>query len=99
MTVQFVRRGVAWVSPGGRASSGLVRRLVRSHDDPAKRRRLTWLLALDDARLLRFGLTLEDIAMLRTTRAKRLTMLPAHVPPEQLPAVPATTGPSWRNLW
>jgi hypothetical protein len=49
-------------------SSALVRRLLfRSHDDAGKRRILTWLLAVDDARLLKFGLTHEDIAVLRTT--------------------------------
>jgi len=49
-------------------SSALVRRLLfRSHDDPGKRRILKWLLAVDDARLLQFGLTHDDIAVLRTT--------------------------------
>jgi|SRR5215831_6295073 len=68
MTVRF-KRDVAAASLDARVGgSGLVRRLLsRSHDDPAKRRVLTLLLAIDDARLLKFGLTAEDIAILRTT--------------------------------
>ena len=49
-------------------SSALVRRLLfRSHDDAGKHRILKWLLAVDDARLLKFGLTHDDIAVLRAT--------------------------------
>jgi len=49
-------------------SSALVRRLLfRSHDDAGKHRILRWLLAVDDARLLKFGLTHDDIAVLRAT--------------------------------
>ena len=47
------------------AQSRLVRRLLHAHDDPAKRRVLAWLLDIDDARLLAFGLSAEDIAILR----------------------------------
>jgi hypothetical protein len=50
---------------GGRSESSLVRRLVRAKDDPAKQRIRTWLCDIDDERLRRFGLTAQDIAMLR----------------------------------
>jgi hypothetical protein len=46
----------------GRALSSLVRRLLQAKDDPAKRR---WLSDIDDKRLLSFGLTPKDIALLR----------------------------------
>jgi hypothetical protein len=70
MTVRFRPDGAAALLAMP-ASSGLVRRLLlRSHGHPARQRLLTWLLAVDDARLLRFGLTPEDVAILRaTTRA------------------------------
>ena len=75
-----VRLGHA-VAAGSLASpapgSGSVRRLLfRSHDDPARQRILTWLLAIDDARLLRFGLTPEDIAVLRATARPATRALP-----------------------
>jgi hypothetical protein len=50
------------------ARSSLVRRLVRARDDPAKQRIRRWLGDIDDARLLGFGLTPEDIALLRGSR-------------------------------
>jgi hypothetical protein len=68
MTVRFTRDVAEASLDEPVPSSSLVRRLLyRSHDDPAKRRVLIWLLAVDDARLLRFGLTPEDIAILRAT--------------------------------
>jgi hypothetical protein len=45
--------------------SSLVRRLVRAKDDPGKQRIRRWLCAINDERLLDFGLTTEDIALLR----------------------------------
>jgi hypothetical protein len=50
--------------------SSLVRRLVAAEDDPAKRRIRAWLADLDDERLSGFGLTPEDIAILRGTRTR-----------------------------
>jgi hypothetical protein len=49
----------------GKSGSSLVRRLVQAKDDPAKHRIRAWLCDIDDERLRRFGLTNEDIAMLR----------------------------------
>jgi hypothetical protein len=45
----------------------LVRRLVQARDDPAKQRIRRWLSDINDERLLSFGLTQEDIALLRGT--------------------------------
>jgi hypothetical protein len=42
-----------------------VRRLVQARDDPAKQRIRSWLSDINDERLLSFGLTPEDIALLR----------------------------------
>ena len=49
------------------AGSGLVRRLVRAKDDPAKQRIRAQLSEIDDERLFGLGLTSEDIAALRGT--------------------------------
>jgi len=46
-----------------------VRRLVHAKDDPAKQRIRGWLSDIDDKRLLSFGLTPEDIALLRGSRS------------------------------
>jgi hypothetical protein len=55
-----------------KAQSSLVRRLVQARDDPAKRRMRHWLSDINDERLLAFGLTQEDIALLhRVPRRKR----------------------------
>jgi hypothetical protein len=67
MTVQFSTHATAAQSvsfpPSG---SGLVRRLVRTRNDPGKTRIRMWLIDLDDAQLQSgLGLTLEDIAVLR----------------------------------
>jgi hypothetical protein len=48
-----------------KARSSLVRRLVQARDDPAKQRIRRWLSDINDERLLSFGLTPEDIALLR----------------------------------
>jgi hypothetical protein len=45
-----------------------VRRLVQAKDGPAKQRIRRWLSDVDDERLLSFGLTPEDIALLRSSR-------------------------------
>jgi hypothetical protein len=50
-----------------KARSSLVRRLVQAWDDPAKRRIRHWLSDINDEQLLAFGLTQEDIALLRGT--------------------------------
>jgi hypothetical protein len=42
-----------------------VRRLVQARDDPAKQRIRQWLSRIQDDRLLSFGLTPDDIALLR----------------------------------
>jgi hypothetical protein len=52
-----------------KARSSLVRRLVQTRDDPAKQRIRRWLSEISDERLLSFGLTLEDIALLRGSRS------------------------------
>jgi hypothetical protein len=51
-----------------KARSSLVRRLVQAIDDPAKQRIRRWLSDISDERLLSFGLTPEDIAVLRGSR-------------------------------
>ena len=48
-----------------KARSSLVRRLIQASDDPAKQRIRRWLSDIDDKRLLSFGLTPQDIALLR----------------------------------
>jgi len=48
-----------------KARSSLVRRLVQARDDQAKQRRRRWLSDINDERLLSFGLTPEDIVLLR----------------------------------
>jgi hypothetical protein len=48
-----------------KARSSLVRRLVQARDDPEKERIRRWLSDINDERLLNFGLTPEDIALLR----------------------------------
>jgi len=70
MTIQFSRQGMAAIpttAPVGKAS--FARRLLQARDDAAKRRVHAWLLEIDDDRLLGFGLTPEDIALLRGTTA------------------------------
>lgn len=54
-----------------KAHSALVRRLVQALDDPAKERIRAWLSDIDDERLIAFGLTTDDIAVLRGVRADR----------------------------
>jgi hypothetical protein len=66
MTVEGSHRSIA-KRPAGyqKARSSLVRRLVEARDDPAKQRIRRWLGDIDDERLANFGLTPEDIALLR----------------------------------
>ena len=52
-----------------KARSNLVRRLVQARDEPAKQRIRRWLNDINDERLLSFGLTPEDIALLRGSRS------------------------------
>jgi hypothetical protein len=59
------QRTVANFIDAPKARSSLVRRLVAAHDDPGKERIRQWLMAIDNERLARFGLTPEDIALLR----------------------------------
>ena len=66
MTFQYSRRNIAQRSANRpEAGSKLVRRLVQAKDDPAKERLRMWLSAIEDERLLGFGLTPEDVAVLR----------------------------------
>jgi hypothetical protein len=51
-----------------KARSSLVRRFVQAKDDPAKQQIRRWLSDINDERLLSFGLTSEDIALLRGSR-------------------------------
>jgi hypothetical protein len=76
MTVQFSKQGMAATPmPVPVAESCLLSRLLRAQDDPGKQRILAWLMEIDDARLLNFGLSLEDIAILRGTARRRPTRL------------------------
>jgi hypothetical protein len=65
MTIQFSRLAIGFP----KMMSGLVCRLVRARDDPGKERIRMWLINLDDAQLQsRLGLTVEEIAVLRSTK-------------------------------
>ena len=68
MTIQFSKQPMAVPSEGHpKLGSALVRRLVCAWDDPGKERIRMWLIDLDDAQLRSgLGLTVEDIAVLRT---------------------------------
>jgi hypothetical protein len=68
MTIQFSKQPIAVLSDGlPKMRSGLVRRLVCARDDPGKERIRMWLIELDEAQLRSgVGLTVEDIAVLRT---------------------------------
>ena len=52
-----------------RCQSSLVRRLAQCSDDPAKESIRRCLCDIGDERLLAFGLTPDDIAVLRTCRS------------------------------
>ena len=65
MTIQFSKQAIGLP----KIMSGLVCRLVLARDDPAKERIRMWLIALDDAQLQSgLGLTVEEIAVLRSTK-------------------------------
>jgi hypothetical protein len=68
MTIQFSKHPIAALSDGlPKKGSGLVCRLVCGRDDPGRERIRMWLIDLDDAQLRSgLGLTVEDIAILRT---------------------------------
>jgi hypothetical protein len=68
MTIQFSKQPIAMLSERlPKMGSGLIRRLVCARDDPGKERIRMWLLNLNDAQLQSgLGLTVEDIAVLRT---------------------------------
>jgi hypothetical protein len=66
MTMEGSRQSIAARPTGCRkARSSLVRRLVQARDDPAKQRIRRWLSDIQDDRLLSFGLTPDDIVLLR----------------------------------
>jgi hypothetical protein len=90
MTIRFRQDVASALRALPASSSGLVRRLIlRSQGDPARRRILAWLVAVDEARLLQFGLTLADISILRSAaRVRGLTISPA------APAGATTSGSS-----
>ena len=69
MTIHFSKQPIAVLSDGlPKMGTGLVRRLVCARDDPGKARIRMWLIELDDAQLQSgLGLTVEDIAILRTS--------------------------------
>jgi len=65
MTIQFSKQAIGLP----KMMSGLVCRLVRARNDPGKERIRMWLIKLDDAQLQSgLGLTVEDIAVLRSTK-------------------------------
>jgi hypothetical protein len=67
--MQFSKQPTAAAPSEGRPKmrSHLVCRLVGARDDPGKDRIRMWLIDLDDAQLRSgLGLTVEDIAVLRT---------------------------------
>jgi len=72
-TTDHLQQDIA-VRPAGHAiaGSGLVRRLVRAKDDPAKQRIRAQLGEIDDERLFGLGLTSEDIVALRGTASPQV---------------------------
>ena len=68
VTIQFAKQPIAVLSNGlPKMGSGLICTLVCAQDDPGKERIRKWLIDLDDAQLQSgLGLTVEDIAVLRT---------------------------------
>ena len=64
MTIQFSKQAIGLP----KIMSGLVCRFVRARDDPGKERIRMWLID-DDAQLQSgLGLTVEEIAVLRSTK-------------------------------
>jgi hypothetical protein len=81
MAMERSKQSVAVRSPKCRkAQSSLVRRLLQASDDPAKQRIRRWLSDINDQQLLIFGLTADDIAVLRDTPGA----LGAHKTPTRL---------------
>jgi len=74
MSIQFSRQAIAALPASlPMRGSGLVRRLVRTYNDPGKERIRMWLIEIDDTQLRsRLGLSLEDIAILRASTAAGL---------------------------
>jgi hypothetical protein len=66
-----LRQDIA-VRPAAIAGSGLVRRLVRAKDEPAKQRIRAQLSEIDDERLFGLGLTSEDVAAPRGTASPQV---------------------------
>ena len=80
MTVQFSRQGMAAMPLAvPLAQSSFVRRLLQARDDAVKRRVLAWLMEIDDARLRGFGLSAEDITILRALREDGNGQFATHV--------------------
>jgi uncharacterized protein YjiS (DUF1127 family) len=66
MSVQFSRQGMtALPLPVPVSTASFARWLLETRGDPDKARVVAWLLKADDKRLLGFGFTPEDIALLR----------------------------------
>ena len=87
MTIQFSKQAIGLPKMG----SGLVSRLVCTRDDPGEERIGRWLIDLDDTQLQSgLGLTVEDIAVLRTC-TKTASPMRAKSVRAQLPVV---SGPS-----
>src|SRR5262245_19375880 len=84
-TTDHLQQDIA-VRPAGRAiaGSGLVRRLGRAKDDPAKQRIRAQLSEIDDEQLFGIVLTSEDVAALRGTAT----------PPSEATIVQALDAPS-----
>ena len=73
MSYHFSQQGMAALPASfQRPKSSFVRRLIAAKDDPAKARVLRWLTEIDDERLAGFGLTPQDIDILRARPAARL---------------------------
>jgi len=78
MTIQFSKQPITVRSNGlPKMRSGLVCRLVCARENPGKERIRVWLIDLDDAQLQSgLGLTVEDIAVLRTRRKTASSAIP-----------------------
>jgi hypothetical protein len=69
MTIQYSKQPIVLSERLPKIGSDLVYRLVCARDDPGRERIRMWLIDLDDIQLQSsLGLTVEDIAALRTGR-------------------------------